>query len=82
MKRKRHNLYVFRHDHRLTQTEMSKKCGVSRATYAFIERGERSGTSEFWSKLQQSFNVPDADMYPLQKIEEEQGNEARTQSSS
>ena len=63
----RHNLYVFRHQQGLTQAEMSNKCGVSRATYSFIERGERSGTGEFWGNLQREFNVPDAEMYPLQK---------------
>ena len=66
----RHNLYMFRHEHGLTQEEMGKKCGVSRPTYAFIERGERSGTGEFWGNLQREFNVPDAEMYPLQKLDE------------
>lgn len=66
----RHNLYVFRCSKRLTQAEMAGLLGVSRATYSYVERGERSGTGEFWGNLQRVFNVPDAEMYPLQKLEE------------
>lgn len=66
----RHNLYMFRCDKKLTQAEMAGLLGVSRATYSYVERGERSGTIEFWGNLQKVFNVPDAEMYPLQKLEE------------
>jgi transcriptional regulator with XRE-family HTH domain len=66
----RHNLYLLRCDEKLTQEEMAKKMGVCRATYAMVERGERSGSGEFWKKLQIEFGVPDAEMYSLMKIEE------------
>lgn len=66
----RHNLYLLRCDKKLTQAEMAEKCGVSRRTYGLIEAGERGGSAKFWSNLKQAFNVPDAEMYPLQKLEE------------
>jgi DNA-binding XRE family transcriptional regulator len=65
----RHNLYVFRCDKKLTQEEMAKCCGVSRATYIFIEKGKRGGSAEFWKKLQEVFNIPDERMYLLMKVE-------------
>lgn len=68
----RHNLYMFRCDKKLTQAEIAAILGVSRATYSFIERGVRSGTNEFWATLQTTFNVPDAEMWKLQKIEEKE----------
>ena len=66
----RHNLYIFRCDRKLKQSEIAKKIGVSRATYSFVERGERSGSFEFWSGLQKAFDVPDSEMWKLQKLEE------------
>ena len=66
----RHNLYMFRCDRKLTHEEMAGLLGVSRATYAYIERGERSGKIEFWSNLQNVFNVPDSEMFALQKLDE------------
>lgn len=62
-------LKKFRIGTKLTQAEFAAKTGISRATYSFIERGERSGTCEFWAALQREFNVSDADMYPLQKLD-------------
>ena len=53
----------------LTQAEMAEACGVSRATYAFVERGERSGNAEFWASVQRVGDVPDKDMYKLQKLD-------------
>lgn len=74
----RHNLYMFRCDKRLTQSEMAKLLGVSRATYSYIEKGERSGTFEFWGNLQKVFNVPDAEMYPLMCLDEMEDDECGT----
>ena len=68
----RHNLYMFRCDRKLTQDEMATRLGVSRATYSFIERGIRGGTNEFWSKLQREFDVPDSEMWKLQKVQEKE----------
>lgn len=67
----RTNLKVFRTAHKLRQTDIAYDLGVSRATYSYIERGLRSGTYEFWSKLQSTYNVPDEDMYALQKLDKE-----------
>ena len=66
----RHNLYVFRCDKRLTQAEMAELLGISRITYANIERGKRSGDHAVWRTLQEVFNVPDAEMYSLMKLED------------
>ena len=67
----RTNLKVFRTAHKLRQTDIAYDLGVSRATYSYIERGLRSGTAEFWSKLQSTYNVPDEQMYSLQKLDKE-----------
>lgn len=67
----RTNLKVFRTAHKLRQTDIAYDLGVSRATYSFIERGERSGNAEFWQKLQRVYNVPDEQMYALMKVDEE-----------
>ena len=66
----RHNLYVFRCDQKLNQSEMAAKCGVSRATYAMIENGKRGGSQDFWNNLQKAFSVPDEKMWQLQKLED------------
>lgn len=68
----RTNLKVFRVAHKLTQAEIAAKLGVSRQTYAYVERGERLGTQSFWDTLQQVFNVPDSEMYSLMKIDNDQ----------
>lgn len=63
-------LKQFRIGVHLTQSEFAETTGVSRATYSYIERGERSGTAEFWTNLQNAFNVPDEKMWNLQKLDE------------
>lgn len=69
-------LKQFRVGLHLTQAQMAKKIGVSRPTYSFIERGERSGGGLFWAAIQTKFNVPDEKMWALQKLDEqEQSNE-------
>ena len=49
---------------------MAEKIGVSRATYGYVENGNRSGNAEFWGNLQKAFDVPDEDMYKLMKLDE------------
>lgn len=63
-------LKQFRIGEHLTQAEFADRLEVSRATYSFIERGERNGNAEFWAKLQKSFDVADEQMYKLMKIDE------------
>ena len=67
----RTNLKVFRTAHKLRQTDIAYDLGVSRATYGFVETGQRSGTHEFWQAIQDVFNVPDEQMYSLQKLDKE-----------
>ena len=64
----RMNLKLFRVKNNLTQAEIAAKLDVSRQVYANIEKGRNAGSTEFWSNLQRAFNVPDAEMYPLQKL--------------
>ena len=72
-KAKRNNLYILRCKHQLTQAEIAAKIGVSRLTYSYVEQGERSGNQAFWEAIQRIFNVPDEEMYSLQKVEQEMG---------
>ena len=68
MKRKALKLLRVKHD--LTQDQMSEKLGIARSTYHCIELGIRRGSVEFWEKLQQEFNIPNSEMYALQKMGE------------
>jgi len=61
----RTELKILRIKHRLTQAELAEKVGVSYATYNLIEQGKRKGSTEFWAKLQQIFNITDAEMWQL-----------------
>ena len=63
----RNNLYMFRHNKRLSQAEMAEKIGCHRATYAAIEIGTRDGRLAFWAKLQKAFDIPNADLVALMK---------------
>ena len=71
---KRHNLYVFRCDKKLSQAKMAEKCGVSRVTYGLIENGKRGGSADFWNAVQEVFCLSDEKTRQLQKLEE--GTEA------
>lgn len=64
----RQNLAVFRARQGLTKSAMAKKIGVNRGTYADIENGKRPCSSEFLSKLQGAFNVPDSEIWELTKL--------------
>lgn len=65
----RTNLKVLRVKENLSQGEAAEKLGFTRATYSSIEGGTRAGSQKFWCKVQETFNVPDADMWPLMKNE-------------
>lgn len=69
----RNGLYMFRHSKRLSQSEIAEKIGCSRATYSSIECGSRNGTMTFWNKLQTAFDIPDAEIGGLMRLEEQQG---------
>lgn len=66
----RKNLKVFRVQNDLTQAEIAEKIGCTRATYSAIENGVREGRKTFWNDLQKALNVPDTEMWALQKNEE------------
>lgn len=65
--KKRIALKQFRVGLQLTQQEMADKLGVHRMKYAAIENGQRHGTFVFWSTFQNVFEVPDENMWKLQK---------------
>lgn len=62
----RHELKVFRVTKNLTQQEMAKKTGVSRATYSQIENGKSRGSQEFWLTLQETFKLEDGKVWSFQ----------------
>lgn len=53
----------------ISQEEMADRIGVARATYAAIEKGKRRGNPYFWMKLQNAFDIPDAEMYTYMKFD-------------
>ena len=68
----RNGLYMFRHAHKLSQDKISKKIGCNRATYAAIESGKRDGRVTFWKKLQKAFDISDAEIGGLMRVDEDQ----------
>ena len=66
----RTNLKIFRIRQHLSQTEISEKVGYSRATYAAIESGKRSGRQQFWKDFQKAFRLQDSEMWQLMKNDE------------
>lgn len=61
----RTNLKVLRVKHQLTQAQLAEKLDVSYPTYNLIEQGKRKGSEDFWKRLQQAFNLSDAEMWQL-----------------
>lgn len=59
------NLKIFRIQQHLSQDEISKKIGCSRATYSAIESGARCGRQTFWKDLQKAFHLADEEMWKL-----------------
>ena len=64
---KRIKLKQFRIGKGLTQKEMADRLGRSRSSYIAIENGQRNAHHCFWNRLQREFNIPDSEMYSLQK---------------
>lgn len=63
----RTNLKLLRVQNKLTQEQMAEKIGITRANYAAIENGRRTGRDHFWNSLQKVFNIPDEEMWKLKK---------------
>lgn len=51
----------------LTQEEMAKRIGISKAAYCNIERGVRFGSVVTWEKIQTLFNLTDDEVWKLIK---------------
>lgn len=73
----RNGLYLFRHSKRLSQQAMADKIGCNRETYASVERGARNGSMTFWRKLQTAFNIPDAEIGGLMRVDEKHAKNDR-----
>jgi len=67
---KRTNLKIFRIRHDLTQSEMAERIGYERAGYSLVEMGARNPSIDFFTNLQNAFDIPDADMWELTKVDE------------
>lgn len=65
----RMNLRILRIRHNLTQSEMAQRVGYDRASYSLIEDGTRNPSIEFFMNLQEAFNIPDAEMWALTRLE-------------
>ena len=68
----RTELKLFRISQHMTQAKFADRIGVSRNTYAFIEKGKRGGNARFWDTLQHKFNLSDEKTRQLQKREGQQ----------
>lgn len=66
----RMNLKIFRVERKLSQEEMAKKIGCSRASYSAIESGQRGGRKTFWDDLQKAFLIDSDAMWDLMKNDE------------
>lgn len=69
-KMERTNLRIFRVKNKLSQEQMAKRIGVTRATYSAIEKGTRNGKQTFWVKFQNAFNISDNDLWGYIKTDE------------
>lgn len=67
MRKKLKYLRVIEND--LSITEMAKRIGVSRETYAEVENGSRPASQAFLGKLQKAFSIPDCEIWLYGKNE-------------
>ena len=67
----RKGLFMFRQSMLLSQKEMAARIGCNRATYSAIETGKRDGRITFWRNLQTAFNVSDAELGGLMRIDKD-----------
>ncbi|MBQ2916601.1 MAG: helix-turn-helix transcriptional regulator [Clostridia bacterium] len=52
------NIRFFREEQGYTQNEFAEECGISRAYYGRIERGEHSITLETCQKISKTLGIP------------------------
>lgn len=62
-------LRVFRVFQKLSQAGMAARLGCKRAIYGHIECGRTSGSPEFWATLQKEFDLTDAEIEELKKLD-------------
>ena len=60
---------ILRINHHMTQSDVSKKIGISLSAYNLIENGKRVGSIETWGKIQKLFSLSDKEMWSLMKDE-------------
>lgn len=63
------NLKCLRVKHQLSQDEMAKKIGCTRATYSAIENAKRGGRTKFWESLQSAFLLYDDEVSELKIVD-------------
>lgn len=63
---KRRELKILRVKHDLTQQQLADELGINVGTYNLIENGKSNGSRKIWLKLQELFNLGDAEVWKLQ----------------
>lgn len=51
----------------MKQTEIAQVLNFSRQYYSSVERGEKRGSIEFYTRIQDEFNLTDAETWALTK---------------
>lgn len=60
---------ILRINHRMTQSDVAEKIGISLSLYNLIENGKRVGSIETWKKIQKLFSLSDKEMWSIMKDE-------------
>ena len=50
----------------ITQAEMAERIGISTGSYSLIENGKRHGSNRTWKRIQELFNLTDAEVWRMQ----------------
>ena len=58
---------ILRINHRMTQSDVAEKIGISLSLYNLIENSKRVGSIETWKKIQKLFSLSDKEMWSLMK---------------
>lgn len=65
----RTKLKIFRIERKLNQHQIAAKLGYERAYYGHIERGYMEGSAAFWERLQKAFELSDAEVQELKRVD-------------
>lgn len=66
---KNKELIKLRIDHDVTQSDLAKICGVSKATINLVENGKSRGSKKLWQTIQAYFNLSGEQIWKLQNPE-------------